>query len=83
MFSVRLANLTTTRLLQPFPTSLLQPLMDAVTQVVVVEHNATAQLASLVQAHCRHPKAIRSVLKYDGNPFRPAEIIAGCREVLK
>ena len=71
------------RLLQPFPSSLLQPLMDAATQVVVVEHNATAQLASLIQTHCRHPRPIRSVLKYDGNPFRPAEIVAGCREVLK
>jgi 2-oxoglutarate ferredoxin oxidoreductase subunit alpha len=71
------------RLLQPFPTGLLQPLFDAATQVVVVEHNATAQLASLIQMHCRHPRPIRSVLKYDGNPFRPGEIVAGCREVLK
>ena len=71
------------RLLQPFPAGLLQPLMDAATQVVVVEHNAAAQLASLIQAHCRHPRPIRSVLKYDGNPFRPGEIVAGCREVLK
>ena len=71
------------RLLQPFPSSLLQSLMDAAMQIVVVEHNATAQLASLIQAHCRHPRPICSVLKYDGNPFRPAEIIARCREVLK
>jgi 2-oxoglutarate ferredoxin oxidoreductase subunit alpha len=71
------------RLLQPFPSSLLQTLMDAATQVVVAEHNATAQLASLIQTHCRHPRPIRSVLKYDGNPFRPAEIVVGCREVLK
>jgi 2-oxoglutarate ferredoxin oxidoreductase subunit alpha len=71
------------RLLQPFPAGLLQPLFDAATQVVVIEHNATAQLASLIQMHCRHPRPIRSVLKYDGNPFRPGEIVAGCREVLK
>ncbi len=71
------------RLLQPFPAKLLQPLLDAATQVVVVEHNATAQLSSLIQLHCRHPRSIRSVLKYDGNPFRPTEIVAGCREVLK
>lgn len=69
------------RLLHPFPTESLLPLMTA-TQIVVVEHNATAQLASLVQMRTFPTRTIHSVLKYDGTPFRPEEIVTGCREVL-
>jgi len=71
------------RLLQPFPAEMLQQLLDAATQVVVVEHNASGQLASLIQLHCQHAGVLHSVRKFDGNPFRPAEIVAGCKEALK
>ena len=71
------------RLLQPFPAEVLQAELDKAEQVVVVEHNAGGQLAQLVQTHCRLAQPLRAVRKFDGNPFRPAEIAAGCREVLK
>ena len=70
------------RLLHPFPTERLQSLLEASKQVAVVEHNATAQLATLIQSHCSFPHRLHSVLKYDGNPFRPIEIVTRCREVL-
>ncbi|HWR29847.1 MAG TPA: 2-oxoacid:acceptor oxidoreductase subunit alpha [Negativicutes bacterium] len=70
------------RLLHPFPAEKLQEFLDAAKTVVVVEHNATAQLASLIRANSSHGREIHSVLKYDGNPFRPEEIVNGCREVL-
>ncbi|MBP2666460.1 MAG: porA, partial [Firmicutes bacterium] len=70
------------RLLHPFPSEILQPLLDAAEAVVVAEHNATGQLAALIRANSRPTGAIHSILKYDGNPFRPEEIVVGCREVL-
>ena len=71
------------RLLQPFPAELLQTELDKAEQVIVVEHNASGQLAQLVQTHCRLAQPLQAVRKFDGNPFRPAEIEVGCREVLK
>jgi 2-oxoglutarate/2-oxoacid ferredoxin oxidoreductase subunit alpha len=70
------------RLLHPFPAQKLQELLGAAKQAVVVEHNATAQLAALIRSHCAFRCPLHSVLKYDGNPFRPEEIEAGCGEVL-
>jgi len=70
------------RLLHPFPATILAPLIWAAHAVVVVEHNATAQLAWLIRSSCGQSAELHSVLKYDGNPFRPDEIVAGCREVL-
>ena len=70
------------RLLHPFPAEKLGPLMVGAEKIVVVEHNATAQLASLIRMNNHFPVKIYSVLKYDGNPFRPEEILMGCKEVL-
>ena len=70
------------RLLHPFPAEKLGPLMVGAEKIVVVEHNATAQLASLIRMNNHFPVKIYSVLKYDGNPFRPEEIVMGCKEVL-
>ena len=75
-------NQAVIRLLQPFPTGLLETEMGKAKQIVVVEHNATAQLAALIRMRTKVDRHVHSVLKYDGNPFRPAEIDAGCREVL-
>ena len=79
-FSVNQAQI---RLLQPFPAELLQTELDKAEQVIVVEHNASGQLAQLVRMHCRLAQPLQAVRKFDGNPFRPAEIETGCKEVLK
>ena len=70
------------RLLHPFPADAVVPLVESTPKVVVVENNATGQLAQLIKQHISCHGRIHSVLKYDGNPFRPAEIIADCKEVL-
>jgi 2-oxoglutarate ferredoxin oxidoreductase subunit alpha len=78
-----MVNQAQIRLLQPFPSAVLQSELDKAEQVVVVEHNAGGQLAQLIQANCQLARPLQAVRKFDGNPFRPAEIATGCREVLK
>ncbi|MBU8907371.1 2-oxoacid:acceptor oxidoreductase subunit alpha [Desertibacillus haloalkaliphilus] len=69
------------RLLHPFPTEELKPLMDRAKKVVVIENNATAQLASIIKMNVDGEK-IQSILKYDGNPFLPSEIYKQCKELV-
>lgn len=69
------------RLLHPFPTDQLKPLMEKAKQVVVVENNGTAQLANIIRMNIGTDK-IKSVLKYDGNPFLPSHIYKECKELV-
>ncbi|WP_026674209.1 2-oxoacid:acceptor oxidoreductase subunit alpha [Alkalihalobacterium bogoriense] len=69
------------RLLHPFPTEELQPLMDKAKKVVVVENNGTAQLANIIKMNVGGTK-IESLLKYDGNPFLPSDIHTQCKELV-
>ncbi len=69
------------RLLHPFPSDHLKPLMDKAKKVVVIENNATAQLASIIKMNVGGEK-IQSVLKYDGNPFLPSDIYKQCKELV-
>jgi len=48
-------------------------------KVVVIENNATGQLASFIKLNVGHADKIRSVLKYDGNPFLPSEVYNNCK----
>ena len=70
------------RLVHPFPADELLPMLDRAKKVVVVEHNATGQLASLVKMNAGHGDKIESLLKYDGNPFLPGDIHQQCKEML-
>ena len=45
-------------------------------RVYVVEHNAEGQMAQLLAAAGAPREALRSVLKYDGTPFRPGELVS-------
>lgn len=49
-------------------------------RVYVVEHNATAQLAGLLVYAGAPAEKLRHVLKYDGTPFRPGELVAAVRQ---
>jgi 2-oxoglutarate ferredoxin oxidoreductase subunit alpha len=71
------------RLIHPFPTNEMLPLVQAAKKVVVVEHNATGQLASLLKMNVGHADKIYSVLKYDGNPFLPHEVHTKCKELFQ
>lgn len=75
-------NHATVRLIHPFPAELLKQEIAKARTVVVVENNATAQLAKLVKLHAGDPGNIRSLLKYDGTPFLPSEIYSECRGLI-
>ncbi|NOU93349.1 2-oxoacid:acceptor oxidoreductase subunit alpha [Paenibacillus sp. LMG 31456] len=74
-------NHATVRLMHPFPAAELEPFMDKAKTVVVIENNATGQLASLIKLNVGHADKIKSLLKYNGNPFLPAEITTFCQEL--
>lgn len=67
--------------LWPFPTNLAKPLLDRGVPVVVCEHNYLGQFAGIIQAHCLIPA--RRVLKYNGRPLHPSEVVRAVREVTR
>ncbi|KIL35695.1 2-oxoglutarate ferredoxin oxidoreductase subunit alpha [Cohnella kolymensis] len=69
------------RQMHPFPTDLLQPHLDAAKKIVVLENNATGQLANLIKQNNGSHDKIRNMLKYDGTPFLPSEIHKACKEL--
>lgn len=69
------------RLLHPFPKEELAPLMKSSKHVVVVEHNATGQLANLVKMNVGQAEKITNYLRYDGNPILPHELQAFSKEL--
>lgn len=80
------------RVLAPFPAEELAALIKSAKNVLVVENNYSAQLAHLIKLHVgdifmNRPgdtlHHMRSLLKYDGRPFLPREIVARAQEVLK
>lgn len=70
------------RLIHPFPTEELLPLVEAAKKVIVVENNATGQLANLLKMNIGYANKIASLLKYDGNPFLPHEIYTRSKELI-
>ncbi|QED47618.1 2-oxoacid:acceptor oxidoreductase subunit alpha [Cytobacillus dafuensis] len=69
------------RLIHPFPTEELLPLVKSAKKIVVVENNATGQLANIMKMNVGHAEKIHNQLKYDGNPFLPHEIHTNCKEL--
>ncbi|MDC2864612.1 2-oxoacid:acceptor oxidoreductase subunit alpha [Bacillus sp. BP-3] len=68
------------RLIHPFPTAEMLPLVKEAKRVVVVENNATGQLANIMRMNLGYGEKISSLLKYDGNPFLPKEIYNECKK---
>lgn len=76
-------NHITVRQMMPFPADELRSYIEKAKQVVVVENNATGQLANLIKLHIGNHDKIRNVLKYDGNPFLPFEVYNACKELIR
>jgi len=74
-------NHATVRLIHPFPAAQLKPYLEKAKAVVVVENNATGQLADQIKLRVGFADKIQNVLKYNGNPFLPAEIEQKCKEL--
>ncbi|MFC0471977.1 2-oxoacid:acceptor oxidoreductase subunit alpha [Halalkalibacter kiskunsagensis] len=68
------------RLLHPFPAEEMKKQIAKAKKVVVIENNATAQLANIIKMNVGDVK-IENVLKYDGNPFLPGELHQTCKEL--
>jgi 2-oxoglutarate ferredoxin oxidoreductase subunit alpha len=71
------------RLLHPFPAEELRSLVELAKKVVIVEQNATGQLASIVKMNIGCADKIETILKYDGNPLLPSEIYQGVQGILQ
>ncbi|MBY6050271.1 2-oxoacid:acceptor oxidoreductase subunit alpha [Cytobacillus firmus] len=69
------------RLIHPFPTDELLPLVKTAKKIAVVENNATGQLANIMKMNVGHAEKVYKLLKYDGNPFLPHEIHTKCKEL--
>ncbi len=69
------------RLIHPFPTDEIMPLIKSAKKIAVVENNATGQLANLMMMNVGNADKIQKILKYDGNPFLPHEIHTRCKEL--
>jgi len=70
------------RLIHPFPSDEILPIVEKAKKVIVVENNATGQLASLLKMNVGNANKISSLLKYDGNPFLPQEIHTRSKELI-
>lgn len=71
------------RVLLPFPAEELRPYVEKAKVVMVVENNATGQVANLVKLHLSDQASkVRNILKYDGNPFLPKEIVSQAKELM-
>jgi 2-oxoglutarate ferredoxin oxidoreductase subunit alpha len=75
------SNHVTVRQIHPFPTEELKPHLDSAKKVIVIENNATAQLAGQIKMNAGYADKIESLLKYDGNPFLPLEVYKACKEL--
>ncbi len=64
--------------LLPYPELEVAAFLESVEECLVVEMNATAQFRGLTQKELgRFGPKLTSLLKYDGEPFEPGEIVEG------
>ncbi|MCA0148556.1 MULTISPECIES: 2-oxoacid:acceptor oxidoreductase subunit alpha [Rossellomorea] len=69
------------RLIHPFPSDELEPLIHSAKKVVVIENNATGQLANIIKMNVGFGNKIVKMTKYDGTPYLPNEIHSRCKEL--
>jgi 2-oxoglutarate ferredoxin oxidoreductase subunit alpha len=67
--------------LHPFPKAKVQKIMEKAKKTIVVEHNKTSQLSSLIRDRLLR-KVDHKILKYDGRPFNPGFLVDRIKEVL-
>lgn len=66
--------------LSPFPKEQFSEACRGVQHLIAVEENATGQLAALAREHGLGTEA--TILKYDGRPFTPDELVRRVQEVI-
>jgi pyruvate ferredoxin oxidoreductase alpha subunit len=64
--------------MMPYPVEEVSEFLESVEECVVVEMNATGQFRGLTQKEIgRFGPKLSSLLKYDGEPFEPQEVVEG------
>ncbi|MFC5970011.1 2-oxoacid:acceptor oxidoreductase subunit alpha [Halomarina salina] len=64
--------------MMPYPEDEVEAFLESVDECLVVEMNASAQFRGLTQKELgRYGEKMSSLLKYNGNPFEPHEIVEG------
>ncbi|SIS05754.1 2-oxoacid:acceptor oxidoreductase subunit alpha [Natronorubrum thiooxidans] len=64
--------------MMPFPETEMTEFLESVDEAMVVEMNGTGQFRGLIQKELgRFGEKLTSLLKYNGNPFEPAEVVEG------
>jgi 2-oxoglutarate ferredoxin oxidoreductase subunit alpha len=67
-------------MLSPFPVDQLKKAITGVTKLIAVEENATAQLATLAGQY--GIVSDERILRYDGRPFSPDDLLVKIKEVI-
>jgi 2-oxoglutarate ferredoxin oxidoreductase subunit alpha len=67
------------KVVKPFPDALVKRYLSGAERILVVENNATGQLAELIRARVGFHDKIQSCLKFSGDPFTVEEILAHCK----
>jgi len=62
----------------PFPAQAMSMMLNKTKKSIVIEGNATAQIAGLIRREIGY-KVDSTILKYDGRPFSPEEIVGRLR----
>lgn len=71
----RSAGVLIIKQVKPFPKDRVLKIMEKAARIMVIENNGTGQLASLILQEVGFHNRLEVQLKYDGDPFRIAEIL--------
>ncbi len=67
--------------ISPFPSDKVEKILKSAKNVVIVEGNQTAQMASVIREHTGF-KIENKILKFTGRPFSPEELTSKLKEVI-
>lgn len=70
------------KVLWPFPATDVKDFMASCDKVFVVESNFSGQLADLVKKEVGGHDKIHKIVKYDGTPFRPSDVVNKIQEAM-
>lgn len=71
------------RLVHPFPSTEVAPLVAKAKKVIVVENNYTGQLANIMKMNVGGHDKIETITKYNGTPFLPGELENRVKELAR
>lgn len=71
------------RLIHPFPSTEMAPLVAQAKKVIVVENNYTGQLANIMKMNIGGHDKIATITKYNGTPFLPGELENRVKELTR